>query len=153
MKSDKSQPLETMKKIFHIASSLVMFGPVAFSQEARQPVMRDAATHEQLSLAMRKVSQSDPMRRMTMSKGADPSLVNQPQDLVASSDILCVGGFATLVPKRAVMCVPKNLADRMKFQPGSRIVGWAEFYAQNRGWITTVEVSRCVCVKFVPVTK
>ena len=77
-----------------------------------------------------------------MSKGADPSLVNQPQDLVASSDILCVGGFATLVPKRAVMCVPKNLADRMKFQPGSRIVGWAEFYAQNRGWITTVEVSR-----------
>jgi hypothetical protein len=40
------------------------------------------------------------------------------------------------------MGVPKNLADRLKFQPGSRIQSWEEFYSQNRGWITTVEVSR-----------
>ena len=46
------------------------------------------------------------------------------------------------MPKRALLGIPKNLADRLKFQPGSQIKSWADFYAQNRGWITTVEVSR-----------
>lgn len=27
-------------------------------------------------------------------------------------------------------------------QPGAKIVGWSDFFTANRGWITTVEVSR-----------
>ena len=34
------------------------------------------------------------------------------------------------------------MADRLKFQPGAKLMSWADFYAQNRGWITTVEVTR-----------
>ncbi|MCF7734617.1 MAG: hypothetical protein K9N23_23240, partial [Akkermansiaceae bacterium] len=34
------------------------------------------------------------------------------------------------------------LADRMKFQPGSKILAWADFLVANRGWIATVEVTR-----------
>jgi hypothetical protein len=121
---------------------LALLAPAVHSQVAGKPQMRDAATHEQLSLAMRKAEQADPMRNMPPAKGGDPTLVNQPQDILASSDIVCFGGDATLVPKRAIMSMPKNLSDRMKFQPGSRIMGWADFYAKNRGWITTIEVSR-----------
>lgn len=131
-----------MKTIISIAAVLALISLEGHSQTASQPKMRDAATHEQLSLAHRKVSQADPMRSLTPAKGKDPSLVNPPKDLVATSDFLCFGGVATLVPKRAVMHVPKNLAERMRFLPGSKIKGWADFYAQNRGWITTVEVSR-----------
>lgn len=121
-------------------TALLMQG--AMSQNSSAPRMRDAATHEQLSLAYRMAAQTDPMRNMPPAKGADPSVSNRPKDLVSDSDILCFGGLATLVPKRAILTIPKNLADRLKFLPGSQIQSWAEFYAQNRGWITTVEVSR-----------
>jgi hypothetical protein len=34
------------------------------------------------------------------------------------------------------------VADRIRLEPGATIQSWSEFYAANRGWITTVEVSR-----------
>ena len=126
----------------HLVIPLVLAGLSSVSFGDLVPTMRDAATHDQLSLTYRKVSQEDPMRKMKPANGADPSLVNQPTDLVASSDIISFGGNATLVPKRAILTIPKNLADRIKFVPGSKIVSWADFFALNRGWITTVEVSR-----------
>jgi hypothetical protein len=104
--------------------------------------MRDAATHEQLVATLRETAQADPMRKMEPTKGPDPSKENQPEDLISQSDIVCFGGMATLVPKRAILQIPKAMANRTQMVPGSKLMGWAEFYAQNRGWITTVEVSR-----------
>lgn len=104
--------------------------------------MRDAVTHDQLALQSRKVAQNDPMTKLAPSTGADPAKVNQPGDLLANSDVVCFGGRATLVPKRAILQIPAALADRMKFQPGSKILGWADFLVANRGWIATVEVTR-----------
>jgi hypothetical protein len=114
----------------------------AASAEPEALVMRDAATHEQLALALRKADQHDPMKNMPSTKGEDPSVVNRPKDLLSQSDIISFRGIATLVPKRAVLQIPKSCTDRMKLEPGSKIVSWSDFYAQNRGWITTVEVSR-----------
>ncbi len=111
------------------------------SPPATRP-MRDAATHDDLTLKYRQAQQQDPVRKLEPTTGVDPSTVNQPLDLVSQSDIISFNGLTTLVPKRAVLHIPKGLADRLKFQPGTRILGWAEFYALNRGWITTVEVSR-----------
>ena len=38
---------------------------------------------------------------------------------------------------------PKQYEDRINNHvPGNKVVGWLEFYTLNRGWITTVEVSR-----------
>ena len=34
------------------------------------------------------------------------------------------------------------MSDRIKYQPGAKLLSWGDFYALNRGWITTVEVSR-----------
>ncbi|MES2438419.1 MAG: hypothetical protein V4584_05115 [Verrucomicrobiota bacterium] len=109
------------------------------------PQMRDAATHEQISQLYRQASAEDPfktLKTLKASEGPDPSKVNQPEDLISQSDIICFNGMATLVPKKAILQIPKNLADRLKFKPGTKIESWADFYALNRGWITTVEVTR-----------
>ncbi len=128
--------------------SLVLFATLCVPALAtadsspEKPRFRDAATHDQLALKLRKSQQTDPMRILPQANGEDPSKVNQPVNLLEQSDIISFGGLATLVPKRAILATPANHKDRLTMQAGSRIVGWAEFYAQNRGWITTVEVSR-----------
>lgn len=129
----------------HILKAMIGLGAAwtaVGSGVAAPPVMRDAATHDQLVQALRKESQNDPMKRMEPSKGADPSLVNRPKDILTESDILCFGGMATLVPKRAILLKPQSMADRTTMKAGARLVPWMEFFARNRGWITTVEVSR-----------
>ncbi len=107
---------------------------------AAVPEMRDATTHEQLVLALRKADQSDPMKNLKPAKGEDPSVVNRPPSLLSSSDIVSFGGLATLVPKHAILQVPATCSGRLKIEPGAKIVSWADFYAANRGWITTVEI-------------
>lgn len=107
-----------------------------------QPRYRDAATHDQLARALRRADQNDPMKALHQAEGNDPSKINQPVNLLEQSDIVCFGGLATLVPKRAILATPAKHKERLAMQAGARIVGWSEFYALNRGWITTVEVSR-----------
>lgn len=109
---------------------------------AAEPVMRDAATHEELSATLRVAINKGPLAELKPAPGPDPSKVNIPESIVATSDFLSFSGKATLVPKKAILHVPANMADRVKHQPGSTIQTWAEFYAMNRAWITTVEVSR-----------
>lgn len=104
--------------------------------------MRDAATHNELSLALRKADQRDPMKNLPQTQGDDPTLTNRPKDILGESDIISFRGLATLVPKRSILQIPKNYANLIKMEPGSKIVSWADFYAANRGWITTIEVSR-----------
>lgn len=123
-----------------VVSSLVV--SLGHAETNSASPMRDSVTQEQLVLMYRKASQNDPMRKLPPAKGPDPSVVNQPKSLISQSDILCFNGAVTLVPKRAILQMPSNLADRLKYQPGAKLLSWSEFYALNRGWITTVEVSR-----------
>jgi len=109
--------------------------------------MKDALTQEQLELQLRKAQQEDPMKLLPAAPAApaakgEESPPSQPKDLLSQSDIVCFGGMATLVPKRAILQIPKSMENRLRFAEGSALLGWAEFFAQNRGWITTVEVSR-----------
>ena len=110
---------------------------------AEPTIMRDPATHEQLVLALRKAEQNDPMKNMAVvAKGEDSSVANQPPSLLSQSDIISFGGLATLVPKRAILQIPRSCTERMKIEAGAKLVSWAEFYTANRGWITTIEISR-----------
>jgi hypothetical protein len=116
---------------------------VAFCEAvpATKMVFRDAATHDQLSRRLPKLEQDDPMKSLPPSALEDPAK-NMPKDLLSQSDIISFGGLATLVPKRAILQIPANYAARLKFVEGSQIRGWSDFYALNRGWITTVEITR-----------
>lgn len=124
------------------ASAQTPAPPAGAVKPAAKPVFRDAATHDQLALGLRKSQQEDPMRTLKTTQGQDPSVVNRPPGILATSDIISFNGLATLVPKRAVMQMPAALSDRMKMSAGCKLVGWTEFFSANRGWITTIEVSR-----------
>ncbi|MCB1243531.1 MAG: hypothetical protein AB7I98_20175 [Verrucomicrobiales bacterium] len=114
----------------------------AKESQPEQEAIQDAATHEQLAKALSLVQREDPMKLLKPSEGEDPTKVNQPQDIIASSDILCFRGMATLVPKRAILQIPENYQKRLELQAGAQIRTWAEFYTANRAWIRTVEVDR-----------
>ena len=115
----------------------------AAEEASQKPVFRDAATHDDLVLKLRVNSQDDPMKVLGKSEGKDPYKENQPQNLLESSDLISFQGLTTLVPKRAIIKLPEEFKNRINNPPsGNRVVGWLDFYALNRGWITVVEITR-----------
>jgi hypothetical protein len=142
-----------MKSLIPIV--LVLHSTVLLShgQAPKAPPMRDAATHQQIVVMSRNASQADPMLKQTPAKGPDPSTATPVKSLLAESDVICFNGNVTLVPKRAILQIPKNLEDRFKYKPGAKLLSWAEFFALNRGWITTVEVSRPQAEGNVPIAE
>lgn len=116
----------------------VSFAPIGIAQ------MRDAVTANDLAKKYEKVHLNNPLKNLKEKeiKGPDPTKTNQPVDILASSDFLSFQGRATLVPKKAILTIPKNYKDRIRLVPGSKIMTWADFFALNRGWIKTHEVTR-----------
>ena len=123
-----------------LSTAVFLLLSIASALNADQPVMRDAATHDQLVRVMQQSREADPMKSLPVSKVPDASL-NLPKDLVSQSDFISLAGAATLVPKHAILKVPASYADRIRFQEGSRILSWTEFFAANRNWITTIEIT------------
>ncbi len=133
---------KTFAIIMKLPISLILLSLTLGASGEDKPQYRDAATHEQIALKLRKAAETDVQTIQNVTTGEDPSKVNPPSDLLSSSDIICFNGLATLVPKRAILATPTNHQERLGIKPGARIVGWQEFYTANRAWITTVEVSR-----------
>ena len=107
--------------------------------------MRDVATHDQLSQRLRMTLQKDPIRNLGPETGnleVDPAVRTHSRDLVRDSTIISFKGNLTLVPKRAVLHIPDEMADRIGAKSGQKVLTWADFLQSNRGWIRTVEVSR-----------
>lgn len=131
-----------MKSLALVSVVGSLMASVGHAEASPASPMRDSVTPEQLMAKYRQASQNDPLKKLKQSKGPDPSTVNPPASLISQSDILCFNGNVTLIPKRAVLQAPTNLADRLKYTLGAKLMTWSEFYALNRGWITTVEVTR-----------
>jgi hypothetical protein len=129
----------------HISTQLRLiplgFCLLAAPLSAEPGVMRDVATHDQIVATLRMSQKADPMKALAESKLEDPAK-NLPKDLIGQSDLISFGGYATLVPKRAILQIPKAYADRIHFAEGSQVVSWSEFLAMNKGWITTLEITR-----------
>ena len=107
--------------------------------------IRDAATHSELSNALRMAQQNDPIRNLGPAIGKsdeDPAAKFAGRDLIKDSTIICFRGGLTLVPKRAVLHIPDALKDRIGEQSGVKVMRWVDFYNANRGWIRTMEVTR-----------
>lgn len=131
-----------MKTFLIAVGSYIALSIGSAMAQSQPPKFRDAATHDQLARALRYSERIDPMKKLDAAEGEDPSKVNQPVNLLEDSDILCFNGLATLVPKRAILASPTSHKEKLAMQPGARLVPFGEFYAANRAWITTVEVSR-----------
>lgn len=112
-------------------------------QQGNKPVFRDAATHDSLLPSFRKAQNDSPVSKFTPSEGEDSTTKDQPGNLIERSDVLSFNGDTTLIPKLAIIQTPASYKERVNnHTPGNRIVSWGAFHAVNRGWITTVEVSR-----------
>jgi len=144
MKTARNQKGSSRANRWLSAVALAMLGGQVYGQVAMAPkaVMRDVATHEDIVAAGRKAAEENKTPAFIPIQRKDPSVANKPGDLISRSDILCFGGIATLVPKRAVIHIPKGVASRIGMQDGVKIVTWPDFLAANRAWITTLNVSR-----------
>jgi len=137
-----------MKIMTLIAALAGIAAPVAPAAELAPPSkmpMRDAATHDQIVGVARKAAEEKKTVVFTPPTEAQLKVEKQrqePRSLLAVSDIICFNGLATMVPKRAVLHVPKNLADRLGFEEGARFVEFQEFITGNRAWLANSPVSR-----------
>jgi hypothetical protein len=107
---------------------------------AKHATMRDAATHEDLSKRSQEVTA--PVETRMAAPPIDESKVWKPESILARSDFLCMGNLTTLVPKGAILHVPPAYAERLRQSQEASIVRWSDFYAANRSWIQTYEVTR-----------
>lgn len=113
-----------------------------YAQQGGKPVYRVAATHESLLPIAKEAQAQNPVTKFEPATGPDSS-VTVPGNLIERSDVISFNGNTTLVPKLAIIQVPKNFQSRINnHTPGNLIVTWPDFIAVNRGWITTVEVSQ-----------
>lgn len=116
------------------------------SAQTGDPRIRDSDVDQRLQKARAQMLKKASEAKTEPAKGSNASFVKPHPPIPGifeSSDILCFNGNATLVPKRAILHQPQAVASRVnQYQPGSKLLSWLDFYAQNRGWITMVEVSR-----------
>ena len=124
-----------------------LLAPLAIAQQDQggktRLEVRDAATHEELEHKLQRAQANNPLANFSVDAGPDPTRKNRPVDLIEDSDIISFNGLTTLVPKRAILAIPDSARDRIGAHvPGHRVVTWKEFLFANRGWISTVEVSR-----------
>jgi hypothetical protein len=129
-----------MKTILTV--SILAMPVVSMGQAPRDavPTSQEALTNEQLAALFQQQNASISLKALPQTKNTDPAKDYMAKGILEDSDIICFGGTATLLPKQAILATPATFKDRIGIQPGVKIVGWAEFYAANRGWITTMEV-------------
>ena len=130
-------------RLLPICLVAVALQPAHANEPAPKPRFRDSATHETLSRVLQAENNRDPLSKITPSDTQDPSKHAQPTDILERSDIISFNGLTTLVPKRAILALPESMTSRVgNHPPGHRLVHWREFLAANRGWISTIEVTR-----------
>ena len=125
---------------------------LASTAMAEQVAMRDVATHDQLSEKLRVANNQSPLSQLKAVEGEDPTKAKS-EDFISRSDFMSFAGRATIIPKRAILHTPAAMGERIKLQPGSKIQTWSEFFAMNRSWISTVEVTRAQAEGKVPLAE
>lgn len=133
---------------------LIVAGAAASSADESKPKiqMRDAATHDSLARTLQAANNRDPMADIQSSEVEDPSKNAVPTHILDRADIISYNGLTTLVPKRAILALPETLKTRVGTHgEGHRIVAWSEFLIANRGWLTTLEVSRAQAEGNLPI--
>ena len=84
---------KTFAIIMKLPISLILLSLTLGASGEDKPQYRDAATHEQIALKLRKAAETDVQTIQNVTTGEDPSKVNPPSDLLSSSDIICFNGL------------------------------------------------------------
>jgi hypothetical protein len=104
--------------------------------------IKKSVTDEELTQRRMQAIQNKPVAPHAPPKGTGVAAAKPIPGLMSRSDTLSFNGLMTLVPKRAIVHQPPGFEARVnQIQPGSKIVGWRDFLQNNRGWVTTVDVS------------
>ncbi len=121
---------------------ILLIFPLIGQEEKPKVAFRDAATNESLSKKYQQATKEGPTKKFVKATGEDASVKNKVGNILDSSEFITYNGFTTLVPKNALLQIPKSYADRINnHKQGSKVISWTDFYTRNRGWINTVEVT------------
>ena len=92
--------------------------------------------------ALAKLQQKTPMTSLQVPDKSQTAVTRPAeQSIIKDSTILHDGKNWTLVPKGAVIFLPAAMKSRVDVKPVGTLMAWAEFFAKNRAWITTTDVS------------
>ena len=108
---------------------------------AEKPVMRDVVT----TLGEPQAGQpgiANPIKSLKSIEKAPELERPEPVSILTRCAFLSSQGVTAVIPKGSVLHVPPRLKDQTRMVEGNRVVIWPQFFRRNRGWITTVEVSR-----------
>lgn len=101
---------------------------------------RDTSTPEEIEARIR-ASRSTQLTSSESATGETRVIQSQPESVIASSQLLAANGQWTLVPKSAVVHVPKALGSHVVTAPEGTLVPFQEFLLANRSWLSNIEVS------------
>jgi hypothetical protein len=113
----------------------LMHGPVAAELNVSEPISaEEMATRAQASRSVQPASSKS-------AEGETRAIARASDDVLASSQILAANGQWTLVPKNAIVHVPKNLAQFVAEAPTGKMIPWADFLVANRSWLNNLEIT------------
>lgn len=106
-------------------------------------VIKPRPTHEETAKRQRPIANSGERKTVSRDQVVQATRQNERQDrgLVSRSSFLSSSADWTLVPKGAVLHVPKLYANRVNNTRSGKLTGWQEFYGENRRWIRTVSIT------------
>jgi hypothetical protein len=129
--------------LFVNASILVWLPFTALAELGKSTSSREIAEQELISKRDQLTRERATIIGNTENTGGvvEPPQIIEAEDLISKSAILCLGGNLTLIPKKAVIYVPKQFAGRLIPTDYANVLTWVEFFPLNRGWISTMEVT------------
>lgn len=130
-----------------LALAFTALAPLAAEVPAAAESLSPRLTHA--DLAARGGARTNPLEGRREVTEIDHATVQKKKErrelgagsLLSRSLILSFRGSWTIVPKGAILHLPKSYQDRVVTRPSGRLIPWSEFHARNRGWIHTQNVS------------
>ncbi|BDS08511.1 hypothetical protein NT6N_35510 [Oceaniferula spumae] len=127
-----------MKNTCILALITCLFIPHASAEEADKPTPKKRPSHADLVKKKAELDKEAPKLTPVEEKAA---LKVKKRSLIGNSTLLANNGQWTLVPKGAVLYVPKQLQDKVVQAPSGYLVDWKTFLRKNHGWLHLYSVN------------
>lgn len=106
---------------------------VSAQQNGKQQVIpRKRPTHAEISKKQEEQAKNKPKTEAVAKK---PIVTIKKRTLIGRSTLLAHGGHWTLVPKGALIHIPKHLVGKVVPKPQGTLIEWNKFLRNNYGWL------------------